>query len=121
MGGVWGKISSAANTAAVHGEDGPEGVEVGLGEGGGGGQNDRDVLQQAAGGREEGLRKERPSFNSWILDKKTVKKPRPTGLKKKGEEGGGGTKIQDKRWNICPLRMRSFIIMDPGCGTLTLS
>jgi hypothetical protein len=62
MGGVWWKISSAANTATVHGENGPERVEVGLGEGGGGGQDDRDVLQQAARRREEGLRKERPSF-----------------------------------------------------------
>jgi hypothetical protein len=72
MGGVWGKISSAANTAAVHGEEGPECVEVGLGEGGGGRQNDRDVLQQAARGREEGLRKERPSFSSLV--KKARKK-----------------------------------------------
>jgi hypothetical protein len=55
-------MNSAANTAAVHGEDGPESVEVGLGEGAGGGQDHGDVLQQAARGREEGLRKERPSF-----------------------------------------------------------
>ncbi len=62
MGGVWGEMDSAANTAAVHGENGPESVEVGLGEGGGGGQDHGDVLQQAARGREEGLRKEKFSL-----------------------------------------------------------
>jgi hypothetical protein len=66
MGGVWRKTNSAANTAAVHGENGPESVEVGLGEGGGGGQDHGDVLQQAARGREEGLRKERLSFSSLV-------------------------------------------------------
>jgi hypothetical protein len=86
MGGVWRKTNSAANTAAVYGEDGPESVEVSLGEGGGGGQDGGDVLQQAARGREEGLRKERPSFNSWILVKKL---PRPKCLKKRRGRGGG--------------------------------
>jgi hypothetical protein len=95
MGGVWRKMDSAANTAAVHGENGPERVEVGLGEGGGGGQNDRDVLQQAARGREEGLSKERPSFLA-------------LGLKKKVTRGGGGQKFKIKDGISFPLRTRSF-------------